>query len=40
VAAPTANTLWRWLNRGMEMGLLVRSGAGSKKEAFRYGVGP
>src|SRR5262245_6181257 len=38
VAAPTANTLWRWLNRGVEMGVLARSGAGSKKEAFRYGV--
>jgi hypothetical protein len=36
--APTANTLWRWLNRGVEMGLVVRSGAGSKKEAFRYGI--
>ncbi len=35
---PTAHTLWRWLNRGVERGLLIRSGAGTKKEAFRYGV--
>lgn len=38
VAAPTAHTLWRWLNRGVEAGLLVRSGAGSKTEPFRYGL--
>jgi AAA domain-containing protein len=35
-AAPTAHTLWRWLNRGIQAGLLVRSGAGSKVEPFRY----
>gem|GEM_PF-2591094 len=37
-AAPTAHTLWRWLSRGVEMGLLVRSGAGKKKEPFRYAL--
>jgi len=35
-APPTPHMLWRWLSRGVEMGLLVRIGAGNKKEPFRY----
>jgi hypothetical protein len=35
---PTANTLWRWLSRACELGVLVRQGEGSKTDAFRYGV--
>jgi hypothetical protein len=34
--SPTPHTLWRWLNRGVEMGVLARIGAGNKKEPFRY----
>lgn len=33
---PNATTLWRWLARGCEQGALVREGAGSKVEPFRY----
>lgn len=33
---PNATTLWRWLARGCEQGALVRDGAGSKYERFRY----
>jgi len=36
---PTDHTLWRWLKQGVAMGMLVREGAGTKKEAFRYRVG-
>ncbi|MBI3407936.1 MAG: AAA family ATPase [Planctomycetes bacterium] len=35
---PRADSLWRTLARGCELGLLVRSGAGNRAEAFRYGV--
>ncbi|HZY85996.1 MAG TPA: AAA family ATPase [Gemmataceae bacterium] len=35
---PRADSLWRLLTRGGELGLLVRSGAGTKAEAFRYGL--
>jgi hypothetical protein len=35
---PAANSLWRSLMRGCESGQLVRSGAGTKSEAFRYAV--
>jgi hypothetical protein len=35
---PRADSLWRMLTRGCEMGLLVRTGAGNKAEAFRYGL--
>jgi hypothetical protein len=35
---PRADSLWRLLMRGCEMGLFVRSGEGNKAEAFRYGV--
>jgi hypothetical protein len=32
-----ADSLWRVLARGCELGILVRTGAGTKVEAFRYG---
>ena len=35
---PRADSLWRCLTRGCELGLLVRTGAGNKAEAFRYGL--
>ncbi len=35
---PRADSLWRTLTRGCEMGILVRTGAGTKAEAFRYGL--
>jgi hypothetical protein len=35
---PAGNTLWRALTSGCDQGLLVRTGAGTKAEAFRYGV--
>jgi hypothetical protein len=35
---PRADSLWRCLTRGCESGLLVRTGAGNKAEAFRYGL--
>jgi hypothetical protein len=38
VAPPRADSLWRCLTRGCELGILVRTGAGTKTEAFRYGV--
>jgi hypothetical protein len=34
--APRADSLWRLLTRGCELGVLVRAGAGNKAEAFRY----
>jgi hypothetical protein len=37
---PRADSLWRSLGRGCELGLFVRSGAGNKAEAFRYGLAP
>jgi hypothetical protein len=36
--APREDTLWRTLARGCELGLFVRSGAGTKTDAFRYAV--
>jgi AAA domain len=36
--APRADSLWRTLQRGCELGLLVRTGAGTRAEAFRYGL--
>jgi AAA domain len=38
--APRADSLWRCLTRGCELGLLVRTGAGNKAEAFRYALAP
>ncbi len=35
---PAGNTLWRALASGCAQGVLVRTGAGTKAEAFRYGV--
>jgi hypothetical protein len=35
---PRADSLWRTLARGCELGIFVRTGAGTKAEAFRYGV--
>jgi hypothetical protein len=35
---PSANGLWRALARGCELGVLVRTGAGTKTEAFRYAL--
>ncbi len=37
---PRADSLWRSLTRGCELGVLVRTGAGTKAEAFRYGLAP
>jgi len=36
--APREDTLWRTLARGCEQGLFVRSGTGTKTDAFRYAV--
>jgi hypothetical protein len=33
---PRADSLWRSLTRGCEIGLYVRSGEGTKAEAFGY----
>jgi hypothetical protein len=35
---PRADSLWRCLAQGCDLGLLVRTGAGTKAEAFRYGL--
>jgi hypothetical protein len=35
---PRADSLWRILARACELGLLVKTGAGTKSEAFRYGL--
>jgi hypothetical protein len=35
---PTANTLWRWLKRGCELGALVRHGDGIRGDAHHYGL--
>ena len=35
---PCPDSLWRCLTRGCELGILVRTGAGNKAEAFRYGL--
>jgi hypothetical protein len=37
-APPRAESLWRTLARGVELGIFVRTGAGNKAEAFRYGL--
>jgi hypothetical protein len=36
--APREDTIWRTLARGCELGLFVRSGAGTRADAFRYAV--
>jgi hypothetical protein len=35
---PRPDTLWRCLTRGCELGILVRTGAGTKAEAFCYAL--
>jgi hypothetical protein len=39
VARPHEATLWRWLERAVELGLAVGVGKGTKTEPYRYGVG-
>ncbi len=38
VRKPNDATLWRWLDRGVELGLAVRVGKGTKTEPYRYGL--
>ena len=33
-----ADSLWRTLARGCELGMFIRTGAGNKAETFRYGL--
>ena len=35
---PRPDTLWRTLARGVERGLIVVRGAGTRTDAFRYGL--
>jgi hypothetical protein len=35
-AAPTAVTLWRWLERGVAEGTMLRDGKGERNEPYRY----
>jgi hypothetical protein len=35
---PHSDSLWRMLMRGCELGILTRTGAGTKAEAFRYAL--
>jgi hypothetical protein len=37
-APPHEATLWRWLDRAVELGLAGRIGQGTKKELYRYGL--
>src|SRR5262249_24776184 len=37
---PTANGLWRALMRGCQLGILARTGAGTRIQTFRYGLAP
>jgi hypothetical protein len=38
VPKPHDATLWRWLDKAVELGLAERSGRGTRKEPYRYGV--
>jgi hypothetical protein len=38
LAKPHATTLWRWLDRAVELGLAVRVGTGTKTDPYRYSV--
>jgi hypothetical protein len=38
--APRADSLWRCVSHGCALGLLVRTGAGTRAEAFRYALAP
>jgi hypothetical protein len=35
---PHEATLWRWLDRAVELGLAVRVGKGTKVDPYRYGL--
>ncbi|MBI3412118.1 MAG: hypothetical protein HY040_27620 [Planctomycetes bacterium] len=35
---PRPDTLWRTLTRGVETGMFTTTGAGTKRDAFRYGM--
>jgi hypothetical protein len=35
-APPTANTLWRWLNRAVKEGWVVRDGLGTRKDPYKF----
>ena len=35
---PRADSLWRTLTRGCDLGILIRTGAGNKADAFRYAL--
>jgi hypothetical protein len=38
VTRPHDTTLWRWLERAVELGLAERTGRGTKGEPYRCGV--
>jgi hypothetical protein len=38
MAKPHDATLWRWLDRAVELGLAVRVGKGTKTEPYQYGL--
>jgi hypothetical protein len=38
VTRPHAATLWRWLDRAVELGLAERTGGGTRREPYRYGL--
>jgi hypothetical protein len=40
VQKPHDATLWRWLDRAVELGLAQRSGRGTKTEPYRYELAP
>jgi hypothetical protein len=33
---PPSLTLWRWLDRGVQKGLILQEGTGRKRSPFRY----
>jgi hypothetical protein len=35
---PHDATLWRWLDRAVELGLAQRCGPGTRKAPYRYGL--
>lgn len=37
-SVPHASTLWRWLRRSMEIGLVVMTGSGTRLDAYRFGL--
>jgi hypothetical protein len=38
MARPHEATLWRWLDRAVELNLVERTGSGTKSEPYRYGL--